>query len=130
MTANQLAYLDLMEKQRKRIDEIAETKRSNLVKEAETMRSNLAKEAEVQRSNAANEASKIAEIQVKAMPNWMKTLGVGFASTGLPMVATTVNRLGRNQEQKRRQQLENDSSKDEEDENKQKKEFNPKVIKH
>lgn len=89
MTANQLAYLNLMEQQRKRISELAETRRSNLAKEAETNRSNLAKEKETNRANTMNEVVKIGELVNKATPKVLHEVGGGYASLA-PIIAKVI----------------------------------------
>lgn len=89
MTTNQLAYLNLMENQRKRIAELNEARRANLAKEAETNRANIAKEQETIRANSMNESIKIGELQQKATPKWAMNLGFGIIPTIAPTQKST-----------------------------------------
>lgn len=55
MTRNQIAYWELVERERNNLATEAEIHRANLAREAETKRSNLARERETFRSNLARE---------------------------------------------------------------------------
>lgn len=55
MTANQIAYQNMLETRRSNLAKEAETNRSNVAREKETYRSNVAKEVETNRHNIDNE---------------------------------------------------------------------------